>query len=223
MPVVPSPSCVGAGKQLEILPSMGSLSKPKLTPTDTCCPSQGLSSQHSITFLSPKGPGQAQPRFLCCESQEEARAGGEEKEERRSVSPAWRREGGESQWNKRKWRLWEGKEAGHWQPPSLLAPRAPAPKGRLQLPDTLQHHALALNWSLNIARHWLSELVFWVAYLLKVKMRKAALGDLQTADFITSLQHQKGNTLGSRGGDWQQLGDLLTLLLSTDSPAPQGG
>lgn len=38
--------------------------------------------------------------------------GEEEKEERRSVSPAWRREGGESQWNKRKWRLWEGKEAG---------------------------------------------------------------------------------------------------------------
>lgn len=44
---------------------------------DAHCPSprsQGPSSQHSLTFLSPKGPGQAWPRFLCRESQDEARA-----------------------------------------------------------------------------------------------------------------------------------------------------
>lgn len=59
MPVVPSTSCAGAGKQLEILPSMGSLSKPMvksshpLTPTALPRASPASTASHSLVLRAP--------------------------------------------------------------------------------------------------------------------------------------------------------------------------
>ena len=59
MPVVPSPLCAGAGKQLEILPSIGSLSKPMvksshpLTPTALPGASPASTASHSLVLRAP--------------------------------------------------------------------------------------------------------------------------------------------------------------------------